>query len=328
MNEKIPAYFCDELSQPERVSLLREIESDEALKKQFTEYQNMHALLNLGHQIENRVVGQQKYNQFITRKQHVKIHKLGLRWLGYAATVLILMTSSALLTFWYARSTPETDLLANVVNTLYTPAGQRAQLMLHDGTEVWLNAGSKLIYPALFTDDERRVSIEGEAFFRVAKDPSKPFIVSTPDVDIKALGTQFNVYSYAEAGYIRTSLLEGSVKVFFPDKEQEGVILSPNQQITIYQGEMKVEPIRLNEHFLWRNGIYAFENEPLINILKKMELYYDIQIIINDASIFNDTYTGKFRQRDSLDDVFRILQQIRNFKVKKNLENNIITLSK
>ena len=214
------------------------------------------------------------------------------------------------------------------MNTLYTPAGQRAQLVLQDGTEVWLNAKSKLIYPSQFTGKERKVVVEGEAFFNVAKDYEKPFIVSSQDVDMKVLGTQFNVYCYPEAGYIQTSLLEGSVRVFFQDKESEGITLKPDQQVTVTGGKMVVEPISLNDHFLWREGIYAFENEPLINILKKMELYYDVKIMVKDTSLFNDTYTGKFRQRDSLDDVFRVLQQIRKFKVEKDKDKNIVTLSK
>ena len=84
------------------------------------------------------------------------------------------------------RSELPEDLSADVMNTLYTPAGQRAQLILQDGTEVWLNAKSKLIYPARFTGEKRQVEVEGEAFFKVAKDPSRPFIVSTHDVDIKS----------------------------------------------------------------------------------------------------------------------------------------------
>ena len=102
----------------------------------------------------------------------------------------------------------------------------------------------------------------------------------------------------------------------------------------------KVHESQLNEFRIWiaepktpaedvyKRQIYAFENEPLIDILKKMELYYDVKIVIKDTSLFNDTYTGKFRQRDSLDDVFRVLHQIRKFKVEKDMENNIITLSK
>ena len=145
---------------------------------------------------------------------------------------------------------------------------------------------------------------------------------------MKVLGTQFNVYSYPEAGYVQTSLLEGSVRVSFSGKDSEGILLKPDQQVTVSNGKMKVEKIRLQDHFLWRDGIYAFENEPLIDILKKMELYYDVKIIIEDTSLFKETYTGKFRQRDSLDDVFRVLQQIRKFKVEKDIERNTVTLKK
>lgn len=328
MDERIYKYFYEELSPEERVSLLRDVEADEELKRQFAEYQNMYALLNLGHQVENREVGKHKFNQFVSRKQRGVRLKLWSRRFSYAAVITLLVVSSSILTYWYMWNSLQQDLSANIMNTLYTPAGQRAQLVLQDGTEVWLNAKSKLVYPAQFVGKERRVTVEGEAFFNVAKNPSKPFIVSTQDVDMKVLGTQFNVFCYPDAGYIQTSLLEGSVKVFFPDKENEGVILKPDQQVTVSQGEMHVSPINLEDHFLWREGIYAFENEPLIDILKKMELYYDVRIVVKDTSLFNDTYTGKFRQRDSLDDVFRVLQQIRRFKIENDKDLNIITLSK
>lgn len=328
MDERIYKYFYEELSPEERVSLLRDVEANEELKRQFAEYQNLYALLNLGHQVENREGGKHKFNQFVSRKQRGVRLKLWSRRFSYAAVITLLVVSSSILTYWYVWNSLQQDLLANIMNTLYTPAGQRAQLVLQDGTEVWLNAKSKLVYPAQFVGKERRVTVEGEAFFNVAKNPSKPFIVSTQDVDMKVLGTQFNVFCYPDAGYIQTSLLEGSVKVFFPDKENEGVILKPDQQVTVSQGEMHVSPINLEDHFLWREGIYAFENEPLIEILKKMELYYDVRIVVKDTSLFNDTYTGKFRQRDSLDDVFRVLQQIRRFKIEKDKDRNIITLSK
>ena len=328
MDERIYKYFYEELSPEERVSLLRDVEANEELKRQFAEYQNLYALLNLGHQVENREVGKHKFNQFVSRKQRGVRLKLWSRRFSYAAVITLLVVSSSILTYWYVWNSLQQDLSANIMNTLYTPAGQRAQLVLQDGTEVWLNAKSKLVYPAQFVGKERRVIVEGEAFFNVAKNPSKPFIVSTQDVDMKVLGTQFNVFCYPDAGYIQTSLLEGSVKVFFPDKENEGVILKPDQQVTVSQGEMHVSPINLEDHFLWREGIYAFENEPLIEILKKMELYYDVRIVVKDTSLFNDTYTGKFRQRDSLDDVFRVLQQIRRFKIEKDKDRNIITLSK
>lgn len=328
MDERIHKYFSEELSPEERVSFLRDVEADKALMKNFAEYQNMHALLNLGQQLENRTVGKSYFNQFISKKHRETTLRLWLRRMSYAAVVLVLIASSSLLTYLYTQNGMQPVLSANVMNTLYTPAGQRAQLVLQDGTEVWLNAKSKLTYPAQFSGDKRQVTVEGEAFFNVAKDPSKPFIVSTKEVEMKVLGTQFNVYSYPEADYVQTSLIEGSVKVFFPNRESEGVILKPDQQVTVVNGKMKVGPIRFSEHFLWRDGIYAFDNEPLIDILKKLELYYDVRILVKDTSLFKDTYTGKFRQRDSLDDVFRVLQQIRKFSVEKDEDRNIITLSK
>lgn len=327
MDERIEKYFNEELSSTERVQFLHEVDSNETLKKQFAEYQNLYALLNLSPQIENRKIGKQKYDRFVHQKQNRNLRKLWLSRIGYAAAILIMVVSSSLLTLWYTQD-EEVVFVANEMNTLYTPAGQRACLVLQDGTEVWLNAKSKLVYPAQFTGKERRVKVEGEAFFNVAKDSVKPFIVSAMDVNMKVLGTQFNVYCYPDAGYVETSLLEGSVRVFFSGKEKEGVLLKPDQQVTAAHGKMIVKPIRLNDHFLWRDGVYAFENEPLIDILKKLELYYDVKIIVEDTSMFKDTYTGKFRQRDSLDDIFKILQQIRSFKIRKNVDNNIITLSK
>lgn len=327
MDERIEKYFNEELSSTERVQFLHEVDSNETLKKQFAEYQNLYALLNLSPQIENRKIGKLKYDRFVHQKQNRILRNLWLSRIGYAAAILILVVSSSLLTLWYTQN-EEVVFVANEMNTLYTPAGQRACLVLQDGTEVWLNAKSKLVYPAQFTGEERRVKVEGEAFFNVAKDSVKPFIVSAMDVDMKVLGTQFNVYCYPDVGYVETSLLEGSVRVFFSGKEKEGILLKPDQQVTAANGKMVVKPIRLNEHFLWRDGVYAFENEPLINILKKLELYYDVKIVVEDTTMFNETYTGKFRQRDSLDDIFKILQQIRSFKFCKDTENNIITLSK
>ena len=324
MDDRITNYFFDNLSSEEKLSLLRELEVNETLKSEFIKLQNTYALLNLSQQIEARDLGKKKFSEFLKQRQQHDTHQRMMRWLSYAAVVVLLMALGVTTSLLLDRENHS----EMAYNTLFTPAGQRAQLVLQDGTEVWLNAKSKLTYPSEFKGKERRVVVEGEAFFRVAKDAKRPFIVTTKEVDLKVLGTQFNLYSYPETDYVQTSLLEGSVYVSMKDSPNKGVYLKPNQQVTVKGGTMKVEPIAEKDHFLWIDGIYAFEHEPLISILKKLELYYDVKIIVEDPSIFNDTYTGKFRQRDSLDDVFRILQQIREFKISKNTERNIITLSK
>ena len=157
--------------------------------------------------------------------------------------------------------------------------------------------------------------MEGEAFFDVAKNPERPFIVSSQGVEMKVLGTKFNVHSYPGKETIQTSLLEGGLKVYFPHAESKGVILKPDEQVTIKGNQMKIGSLPHADYFLWRDGIYSFINEPLIDIVK-------------DQSIYNWEYTGKFRQRDGIDQILHMIQKIHKFKISKDEEKNIFTLSR
>ena len=215
----------------------------------------------------------------------------------------------------------------NIENKLHVPAGQRIKLTLQDGTTVWLNSHTTLTYPAIFDKKERRVAIDGEAFFIVAQDKHKPVIVSSQGIETKVLGTQFNICSYRKNNDVRTSLIEGSLQIYFTGEENESIILSPNEQISIKNGTIKVDTISHHDYFLWKEGIYSFKDELLVDILNKLQLYYDVRIIIRNPSINQEKYTGKFRQRDSIDDILRMLQKIHKFKIQKDEENNIITLS-
>ncbi|MDD3556211.1 MAG: FecR domain-containing protein, partial [Proteiniphilum sp.] len=212
------------------------------------------------------------------------------------------------------------------MNTLYVPAGQRAQLTLHDGTQVWLNARSTLTYPARFSRNRREVSVVGEAYFDVAENREKPFIVTTQQLTMEVLGTEFNVFSYPDAGYTQTALVEGSLKVSETGKKSQPVLLSPNQQVTYSDNKIRLEKLSNPEYLLWRDGIYAFENERLIDIIEKLELYYDITIKVEDPEIFNVRYTGKFRQRDGIDEILHILQKIQSFSIERDRERNLIRL--
>jgi len=325
MSERILKYLNGELTREERITLMREVEKDEMLKKKFVEYQNQYALLNLGKQLENREEGKRSYYRFIKQKRKSQFYIQGKQFMKYAAVTLFLLIGFSLATYFFLNQNQLSPLVAS--NILFTPAGQRAQLTLQDGTTVWLNANSKLIYPSQFIGKERRVKVEGEAFFNVAKDSSRPFIVSSGEVEMEVLGTQFNVKNYIKENSVQTSLLEGSVRVYCLQGNTTGVILKPSQQVTVSEGKMVVSSILSNAAFLWRDGVYAFENERLESILNKLELYYDVDIVVKDSSILDGSYTGKFRQRDSLDDIFHVLQQINSFKVEKT-ENNIFVLRK
>ena len=208
MDERILKYFQNELDAAERLELLREIRKDDILKKQFSEYQNLCALINLSSYGENIDEGKNKYSYFkqwiATRKRHQFLIKL----MKYAAVVILVIVSTCWLTLWTSSSLLDDSLLAET-NTLYVPAGQRACITLQDGSLVWLNAQSTLIYPSHFSGSERKVQIMGEAFFEIAKNEKKPFYVVAQNAEMQVLGTKFNVYSYPETGITRTSLVEG-----------------------------------------------------------------------------------------------------------------------
>lgn len=323
MDEQLLRYFSGELTAAERLELIHRIENDSQLKAEFIRLQNLTAVSQLSSRSTDKSEGVRHFKTFASQIKRNSRRKLFVNIVKYAAMALILVASTVWSTLHLSDNVAEPTM-----NTLYVPAGQRAQITLQDGTEVWLNAQSTLKYPSRFSKKSREVEITGEAFFDVAKEKKRPFIVSTQHIDMKVLGTQFNVYSYPGADYIQTDLVEGSVKIYSANDEKNGIILKPNEQVIIQGNNMTVGHINNPDHMLWRNGIYSFNNERLIVILEKLQLYYDVKIVVEDPEIFNVRYTGKFRQRDGIDEILRILQKIQSFKIERDRENNIITLTK
>lgn len=324
MEEILLKYLLGELEETEQKNLLRQIADNEELREAYIRMQNMYALSFLTTDFSQEMEGKKGYHDFTQRLHTKKQKKLICSIIQYAAIFLLITTSTFFVTrALFTQANDEQEL-----NTLYVPAGQRAQLTLHDGTQVWLNSQSTLIYPSKFSKNKREVSLEGEAYFNVAEDRKKPFVVSTQQLTMEVLGTEFNVDSYKKNGYTRIALVNGSIKVRETSKKGQSILLSPNQQITFSNNLMRHEKLSDPEHLLWRDGIYAFNNVRLIQIIEKLELYYDTQIEIEDPEIFNARYTGKFRQRDGIDEILHILQKTQSFNILKDREKNIITLSK
>lgn len=227
------------------------------------------------------------------------------------------------LNYWLNQSVEE-DIS---MQTVHVPAGQNAQLTLADGSKVWLNAGSTLNFPTRFVKEKRQVTLEGEGFFEVKANKEKPFIVSTSTYDIKALGTSFNVNAYKSSGIFETSLLTGKVEITDCAKK-ETVLLLPNNRVILESGKLKTLPIQDAEYFLWREGIISF-NEPLSKVLKKLELYFDVKIKVNNKRVLQDVHlcVGKFRSRDGLEHILRVLQLTNRFSYEKDDEKNIVTIN-
>jgi ferric-dicitrate binding protein FerR (iron transport regulator) len=319
MDNRIIKFFSGELNDSERAELLKDINENELLKQEFIRMQNLFSLTHLAKHKGDEEIASSSFRQFMGEIRAKSRKKFIRNFAKVAAVALTVVASTVFITLNFAKND------AGITNTLYVPAGQRAQLTLQDGTVVWLNAQSKLTYPARFSGKERKVSLVGEAFFEVAKNKRNPFIVETQHIKLKVLGTQFNVYNYPKSDISQVALIEGSVKIC---SDKLNVILKPNEEFTLKDGKATVSEISNANHFLWKDGIYCFENEKLLDIIDKLQLYYDVTIKVKDPEIFNVPYTGKFRQRDGIDEILRIIRKIHHFNIKKDVENNIITLSK
>ncbi|UOE47219.1 FecR family protein [Mucilaginibacter sp. SMC90] len=166
-------------------------------------------------------------------------------------------------------------------NTISIPRGGQYQLELSDGTKVWLNSASALKYPAAFTGNNRKVELSGEAYFEVAKDRTKPFIVSVNGMSVQVLGTHFNVMAYSDEKVVKTTLLEGAVKLSSNNQE---ALLKPGQQgaFNSQQPAFSVSDVDVDDAVAWKNGFFAFNNEDIQTIMKRISRWYDVDVVFSE----------------------------------------------
>lgn len=215
-----------------------------------------------------------------------------------------------------------------VFNTLDVPYGKKFQLLLSDGTEVYLNSGSSITYPVIFYDEgPRNVVLRGEAYFTVASDSLRPFTVSTQLLDAKVLGTEFNISSYRDDEHIQVVLIEGSLSVGRNNSIGSGdVILKPNQlaSYSYSDDELSTANIDVSSYIAWKNGILLFKNEDFYHIAKKLERHYDVKIEIKDMQVSKERYTGRFKT-ETIEEILQAFQRIKSFDY--NIENNNIKIN-
>ena len=184
--------------------------------------------------------------------------------------------------------------------SIYVPAGQRAELMLADGTKVWLNSRSTLTFPGSFKGDIRNVKLDGEGYFAVTKNVEQPFIVETNKCNVKVLGTEFNVMAYAADSVWETSLLEGAVEILVPGSNNSGMRLEPNTMASLKGNRLVKGRIKEPDYFLWREGLLCFNDISVRDMIEKLKLYYGVDIVVNNTRILKNRYTGKLGQRKIL----------------------------
>jgi transmembrane sensor len=218
-------------------------------------------------------------------------------------------------------STSSSNIIANeeelpsTLNTLVVPAANFISLTLGDGTKVWVNANSRLNFPSKFGEKERRVELDGEAYFEVAKDASRPFYVKSKGAEIKVLGTHFNVAAYSNQA--TTTLLEGSVEV---SKGHKKVRLIPGQRADIYDAVIDVQLADLHKELAWKNNIFYFKGDNIVKIAQQLQSWYDLEVSFSKDVSLLQTYTGEIRRDANLSEVLNMLGFVSDldFKVDKN----------
>lgn len=192
-------------------------------------------------------------------------------------------------------------------NTLSNPRGSKViQMLLADGSRVWLNAGSALTYPVAFVGNERRVSITGEAYFEVAHDASKPFMVFKDRMAIKVLGTHFNVNAFGDDGQdIEVTLLEGSVSVNYGGAEG---LLKPGQQAKLGQQLKILRDVNIDGVMAWKNGYFHFEDASLQNVMERISRWYDVNVVYKE-NVPPRKFVGEMQRDLSLSEVLKILEK-------------------
>ena len=207
-------------------------------------------------------------------------------------------------------------------NQLIIPKGTFYHLVLSDGTKVWLNADSKMKYPVSFGKDKREVSLHGEGYFEVAKDSTRPFIVSTEKMDVKVLGTTFDVNTYEDEGKSFVVLVEGLVEVSAGKGESRIITPGHMAEVNMYDTQAKIQISKCDaEHYIaWKNGNFSFRNASLTEILKRVSRYYDVTVI-REQVFEEEYYTGDVSSDVSLESLLAVIESSTSvsFKVERKI---------
>lgn len=308
--EKLHRFFTGTISDSEGMEIRTWMETSEENKRMFYRERKLFDAITLhGDSIKEK------------NKATSSPKTIWIRWWQTAAIIVLTLTFNYL----YQAYKIEREPIA--MNTVSVPAGQRTNITLPDGTNVWLSARTTLQYPATFNKHQRTVLLKGEAYFDVTKNEKAPFIVQTDQYNIEVLGTQFDVQAYPGQEKFETTLMKGSVKVTSQTSPTQTVTLKPEHKVYVEEGQLRVTKVEDFNPYRWKEGLICFKDESFQTIMEDFQKYYGINIIINNQKVLKYSYTGKFRQADGIDYALRVLQRDIHFKYEKNNDEQIIYIN-
>lgn len=236
-------------------------------------------------------------------------------------------TDDGTLVYEVAKTEHQEKNVKTLYNTIETPRGGQYQINLPDGTKVWLNAASLLKYPTQFSGSKRIVELEGEGYFEVAKNKNQKFIVKTASQEVEVLGTHFNINGYKDEATIKTTLLEGAVRISLArgKKVEASTLLKPGQQSELFGKTIDVKSVDTENVLAWKNGDFIFKGDDFNSIMRKIARWYDVEVVYKGD--FEDLKFGGYISRSkNISSVLSIMES--TGKVHFKIEGKTITVTK
>ena len=311
--ETLYRYVACQASPEEEMAVLTWLEADPVHESELAKVQRQHDLVALSAPVINELYAKDRRRRFGSVLR---------RWSAAAAAVVLLAFGG-----YYFHAARDFSRQGERLLSVSVPHGQRVSLTLQDGTSVWLNAGTTLRYPALFTGRERRVEIDGEARFEVVHDAKHPFIVRTYACDVEVLGTKFDVTAEEREGLFSAALLRGSVKVTNRLTPGEQFVLKPNEEVRLAGRRLNLNAIGSMDDYLWTEGMISIKGLSFGELMHKFEKSFGVKIRIDRARMPEVDYNhGKIRISDGVDSALRLLQMASDFTYTRSEDNGTIVI--
>lgn len=329
ITEAIIRYLQGNATREEEADLLEWIDESEENKRLFGALKNTWVISGLSDTDQDIETLHNKFNNLLQNiedhsalelptKNQKHITRVIMR---FAAVIIVTACITTILSYLvWNKPTPV------LYNQLEVPSGQQAKLTLSDGTKIWLNSKSKLLYPDHFSGLSREVLLEGEGYFEVTHNKRHPFIVKTSTLKVKVLGTSFNIASYNNDNDMKLTLVKGSVSMLDPATNQEIMRVKPNEMATFSKlnHHLSVKKVETDLYSSWRNGQFKFSKLSFEEISKRLSRNYNVTIIIHNKDLKATTFNGSFYNYEPLDEILEVLKTNTPFSYKMQKDTIII----
>ena len=329
IEEMLPLYFAKELSEQGEMEIEKWKNSSEENKQIFEESEKAwHGLIFL-----------QSMKKYDSEKALEKVHKKIYNQSRKILTIIqkiaaVLILPLVVATLYFALNSQRMVQKTSQLFTITSPAGMRSEYTLPDGTKVYLNSKTSLSFPISFNGSTRNVILNGEAFFEVAKNKKKPFIVNTGKINIEVTGTEFKASNYSNENLVEIVLVSGSVNLF-----RKGNHGSPKNITTLKPGEkasyntnkdlLQIKDVKIDKYISWKDDILMFRNDSMEEVVRRLNRWFNADIRITGSELTNYVYTGTFED-ESLEQILELLKISApiDYKINKRRKKNDQTFSK